>query len=63
MRFMVLFTSRSSLSWGNLQVPCKASPPGICLLSIPNNQLFHFFYRDFTMTEFEFFANREDRWS
>ena len=22
---------------GNLQVPCKASPPGICLLSTSNN--------------------------
>ena len=58
---MVLFTSGSSLSWGNLQVPCEASPPGICLLSIPNNQLFTSLQR-FMMTEFKFFANREERW-
>ena len=39
-RFMVLFTSRSSLTWGNLQVLCMLSPPGIYLLSTPNNRLF-----------------------
>ena len=39
-RFMVLFTSGSSLSWGNLQAPYEVSPPGICLLSILKNQLF-----------------------
>ena len=38
-RFMVLFTSGSSLTWGNLQVLYMASPPGIYLLSTPNNQL------------------------
>ena len=59
---MVLFTSGPSLSWGNLQAPYKASPPGICLLSIPNNN-FSLLYRDFMMTEFKFFANREERWS
>ena len=46
---------------GNLQAPCEASPPGICLLSTPSNQ-FSLLYRDCTMTEFEFFANREERW-
>ena len=30
-KFMVLFTSGSSLTWGNLQAPSMASPPGICL--------------------------------
>ena len=39
-RSMVLFTSGSSLTWGNLQALCMASPPGIYLLSTPNNQLF-----------------------
>ena len=38
-RFMVLFTSGSSLTWGNLQVLHLASPPGIHLLSTINNQL------------------------
>ena len=38
-RFMVLFTSGSSLTWGNLQALCLASLPGIYLLSTPNNQL------------------------
>ena len=37
---MVLFTSGSSLTWGNLQAPCMVSAPGIRLLSTPNNQLF-----------------------
>ena len=36
---MVLFTSWSSLTWGNLQVLHLASLPGIYLLSTPNNQL------------------------
>ena len=39
-RFMVLFTSGSLLTWGNLQPPYLASPPGIYLLPIPNNQFF-----------------------
>ena len=39
-RFTVLFTSRSSLTWGNLQVPSMASPPGIHLLSTLNNRTF-----------------------
>ena len=60
-RFMVLFTSRSSLTWGNLQVPCMASPPGIYLLPSPNNQLSHF-YRDSMMTEFAFFDSKEEWW-
>ena len=58
---MVLFTSRSPLTLGNLQVLCMASPPGIYLLSTPNNQISHL-YRDSTMTEIEFFASKEDRW-
>ena len=37
---MVLFTSGSSLTWGNLQVLFMASPPGIYLLSTLNNWLF-----------------------
>ena len=36
---MVLLTSRSLLTWGNLQVLCLASPPGIYPLSTLNNQL------------------------
>ena len=36
---MVLFTSRSSLTWGNLQALCLASPPGIYPLSTLNNWL------------------------
>ena len=35
---MVLFTSGPLTNWGNLQMPWPASPPGICLLSFPNNQ-------------------------
>ena len=58
---MVLFTSRSSLTWGNLQALHLASPPGIYLLSTPNNQLSHL-YRDYMITEFSFFAGKEDRW-
>ena len=38
-RFMVLFTSRSSLTWGNLQVLHMASPPDIYSLSALNNCL------------------------
>ena len=37
---MVLFTSRSLLTWGNLQVPHLASPSGICSLSTLNNWFF-----------------------
>ena len=49
---MVLFTSRSSLTWGNLQAFCMVSPPGIYLLSTPNNQLFmslQRFYNDWIL--------------
>ena len=53
-RFMVLFTSGSSLTWGNLQVLCLVSPSGIYLLSTPN--------RDYMMTKFMFLAGKEDRW-
>ena len=60
-KFMVLFTSRSLLTWGNLQVPCLASPPGICLLSTPNNS-FPTFYRHYLMTEYALFAGKSDRW-
>ena len=42
-------------------MPYEASPPGICLLSIPNNQPLHL-YRDFMMTEYEFFVGRDERW-
>ena len=58
---MVLFTSGSSLNWGNLKVPCKVSPPGICLLSTP---LSHFPLPSdiFPKSEFEFFVNKEERW-
>ena len=38
-RFMVLFTSRSLILGGNLQMPYLVSPPGICLLSTLNNQI------------------------
>ena len=38
-RFMVLFTSGLSLTWGNLQALCLASPPGIYPLSTLNNPL------------------------
>ena len=38
-RFMVLFTSGSSLKWGNLQALCLVSPPGIYRLSTLNNCL------------------------
>ena len=60
-KFMVLFTSRSSLTWGNLQVPHMASPPGIRLLSTLTIDFSHF-YRDYTMTEFAFFDGKEERW-
>ena len=60
-QFMVLFTSRSLLSWGNLQVTCKASPPRY-LPAIYSQQIkFLLLYRDFMMTEFEFFTKREER--
>ena len=36
---MVLFTSGSSLTWGNLQALHLVSPPVIHLLPTPNNQL------------------------
>ena len=57
-RFMVLFTSGSSLTWGNLQALCMASSPGIYLPSTPNNQLFMLLQ----MTKFSFFNNKDDRW-
>ena len=60
-KFMVLFTSRSSLTWWNLQVPCMASPPGIHLLSTLNNRYFTL-YRDSTMTKFAFLDGKEERW-
>ena len=58
---MVLFTSRSSLSWQNLQAPCEASPQVFACYPFPTTK-FSILYRDFTMTKFEFFANREERW-
>ena len=47
-RFMLLFTSGSSLPWGNLQVLCLVSPPGIYLPSTPNNQLFMLLQRPYS---------------
>ena len=58
---MVLFTSGPLLNWGNLQAPCKASPPGICLLFTPLNH-FSLLSDIFPMSEFEFFVNKEERW-
>ena len=55
---MVLFTSRSPPAWGKSH---KASPPGICLPHINNKWPFAL-YRDFNMSKFEFFMEREDRW-
>ena len=55
---MVLFTSGSLPAWGKSH---KASPPGICLPCINNKWPFAL-YRDFNMSEFEFFMEREDRW-
>ena len=55
---MVLFTSGSLSAWGKSH---KASPPGICLPCINNKWPFAL-YRDFNMSEFEFFMEREDRW-
>ena len=55
---MVLFTSGSPSAWGKSH---KASPPGICLPHINNKWPFAL-YRDFNMSEFEFFMEREDRW-
>ena len=40
---MVLFTSGSLLTWGNLQALHLASPPGIHLLSTLNNSTSHVF--------------------
>ena len=59
---MVLFTSGSSLTWGNLQVLCMASPPKVftCYLFLTIN--FSHLYRDSMMSEFAFFASKEDRW-
>ena len=59
---MVLFTSGSLLRWGNLQVPHEASPLVFACYLLPTIN-FSLLYRDFTMTEFKFFANREERWS
>ena len=42
---MVLFTSRSSLTWRNLQALCLASPPGIYPLSTLNNWFVMFLQR------------------
>ena len=55
---MVLSTSGSLPAWGKSH---KASPPGICLPRINNKWPFAL-YRDFNMSEFEFFMEREDRW-
>ena len=41
-------------------MPHLVSPPGICLLSTPNNSLH--LYRNPMMTEFAFFSNRAERW-
>ena len=43
-------------------MPCLASPPGICLLSTPNNQFPTCLYRNHMMTKFAFFSNRVERW-
>ena len=62
-RFMVLFTSRSLLTWGK---PLDALPPGISprYLSLIYSQLTIsiFFYRDHTMTEYAFFSQKVDWW-
>ena len=57
---MVLFTSGSSLTWGNLQALCVASPQVFtCYLLLTID--FSHLYRDYVMTEFTFFASKEDR--
>ena len=60
-RFMVLFTSRSSLMWGNLQVLCLASPQ-VFTHYLPLTIDFSHLYRDCTMTEYAFFAGKAERW-
>ena len=42
-------------------MPCKVSPPGICLLSTPLNH-FSLLSDIFPMSKFEFFVNKEERW-
>ena len=42
-------------------MPHPTSPPGICLLSTPNNQIPTSFINPM-MTEFAFFSNRMERW-
>ena len=60
-KFMVLFTSGSSLTWGNLQVPSMVFPQVfICYLPLTIN--FSCFYRHSTMTESAFFDGKEERW-
>ena len=60
-RFMVLFTSGSSLTWGNLQALYLASLPGIYLLSTPNNRLLMSLQRLYD-DRIRFLASKEERW-
>ena len=61
-RFMVLFTSGSLLTWGNLQVASPSISPRY-LPAIYSSQLYpSVFYRHHTMTEYAFFAEKADRW-
>ena len=57
---MVLFTSRSSLTWGNLQALWHLPQVFICYLLLTID--FSHLYRNYMMTEFAFFAGKEDRW-
>ena len=57
-RFMVLFTSGSSLTWGNLQALHLASPQVFtCYLLLTID--FSHLYRDYMMTEFTFLLARK----
>ena len=62
-RFMVLFTSRSLLTWEkSLDASPGISPRYICLSSIPNQLYPLLFYRHHTMTEYAFFLQKVDQW-
>ena len=58
---MVLFTSGSPLTWGNLQALCLVSPQVFAhYLTLTIN--FSCLYRNCMMTEYAFFARKAERW-
>ena len=61
--FMVLFTSRSQLTWGKLLDTSSGISPRYLSTTYTQLTVSPFFYRHPIMTDFAFFSQGSDRWA